>query len=172
MKKYLNLSIFLLITSANAQISFGKETINGNSTILDFNDDINNVKGIILPSITNTNSVKRGATNENGILFFDKEERKIKAYENDTWRSLSKTGNSVDLLTPTNAIDQGKGIIIGSETTTAEGVLILESENMAMILPKIENPNLKVSQPYPGMICYDTNSKSLAVYNGVEWTYW
>lgn len=157
----------------NAQISFGKENVNGNSTLLDFDDNPLNVKGLILPPTTAALQVKRGNTNENGILVFDREDSVIKVYENDSWRKLSQTGNTTEILSITNtSLDKGKGIIIGDENTTAEGNLVLESTNKAMILPKINNPNQNVANPYPGMICYDTNEKSLAVYNGIEWTYW
>jgi hypothetical protein len=56
--------------------------------------------------------------------------------------------------------------------SNAKGVLVLESADKAMILPKITNPHTTVKNPYPGMMCYDLTSKSLAVFDGANWNYW
>jgi len=61
---------------------------------------------------------------------------------------------------------------VGSDTTTAPGVLVMESSNKALILPKVATPHLNVKNPYPGMICYDTVSKTMAVFDGLKWSYW
>ncbi|WP_148043492.1 hypothetical protein [Chryseobacterium sp. G0240] len=61
---------------------------------------------------------------------------------------------------------------MGASTSSAPGVLVLESANKALILPKVAAPHLNVKNPYPGMICYDTASKSMAVFDGLKWSYW
>ncbi len=65
-----------------------------------------------------------------------------------------------------------EGVVIGGPASTADGVLVLESANKAMILPRINTPHLNVKNPYPGMMCYDTASKTLAVFDGSVWNYW
>ena len=41
-----------------------------------------------------------------------------------------------------------------------------------MILPKVNQPEINVKSPYPGMICYDTASKTVAIFDGKVWNYW
>jgi len=48
------------------------------------------------------------------------------------------------------------------------GVLVLEGETKAL-LPKIEKTDESVKSPYPGMMCYDSNRKALAVFDGALW---
>ena len=174
MKKYIFILIFSSIYTLQAQVAIGKENVNGSNTILDF-AEIGNTKGIIVPPVAAHENVKRGSTNENGIFIFDKADAKVKVFENNIWKELSPAGSSTDLLSNDTRQDIGSGVIIGAETTTAEGILVLESPTdtpMAMILPKVNTPHTSVENPYPGMICYDTATKTLAVYNGLVWTYW
>ncbi|WP_353117470.1 hypothetical protein [Myroides odoratus] len=53
-----------------------------------------------------------------------------------------------------------------------DGIVVLEGSTKALVLPKIMNPHLTVKSPYPGMMCYDSNRKALAVFDGVLWNYW
>lgn len=153
------------------QISIGKDNINGASTILDFNEG-NNTRGIILSTVNNvSNALATSSTNNNGTFLLDKSDNKIKMYENNVWVALSGVGDSSQAFINPSA-EIGEGLIIGSETTQSKGVLVLESDNKAMILPKIANPHTTVKSPYPGMICYDTVSKALAVFDGKVWNYW
>lgn len=150
-----------------AQVAIEKAMINGTSTILDFNSVPGNTKGLILPS---TSGVATGAL-ANGTFVFDVTDKKVKVYENDAWKPLSDAG-SLGTVTVNNAPERGKGVIIGAPDSAADGVLILESLNKAMILPQIATPHVNVKKPYPGMICYDATSKSLAVFDGSVWNYW
>lgn len=167
MNKYRAFSLFFTVFSITtwAQIAIGKTTINGSSTLLEFDDSPTNTKGIILPAVQSL------ATNTNGTLVFYKLDRRVKLRENNTWKNLSDQGDSSSLITNTS-VETGTGVVIGSRTTTSNGVLVLESPDKALVLPKIANPHLTVANPYPGMICYDTVAKALAVYNGTEWNYW
>ncbi|WP_347220020.1 hypothetical protein [Chryseobacterium sp.] len=165
-----NISIaiaFIASTGSFAQVAIEKPMIDGTSTILDFNNIPGNVKGLVLPS---TSGVATGAL-ANGTFIFDITDLKVKVYENDVWKPLSDAGN-LGTITVNNAPERGKGVIIGAPSSAADGVLILESLNKAMILPQITTPHLNVKSPYPGMICYDTASKSLAVFDGSVWNYW
>ena len=63
-------------------------------------------------------------------------------------------------------------MIIGSTTSLASGVLVLESTNKALMLPRVVSPHLNIKSPYPGLICYDTVKNAIAIFNGESWYYW
>ena len=81
--------------------------------------------------------------------------------------------NGVLTAQPVLVEDAGAKVIIGGNSSTADGVLVLESNTKAMVLPMVQDTNDIVS-PAPGMMVYinKTGSKRLAVYNGEGWTYW
>lgn len=172
----MNKQIFLIVLFfsclfVNAQTAIGKNTVDGASTILDFYDSADNVKGIILPALTTAPTINL----LNGTFYFDKTDKKVKMRQNGLWVDLSEVGDSssvienlsAEVITSTDNVS-----IIGAKSSYAFGVLVLESPNKAMILPKIASPQNSVSQPYPGMMCYDTVSKSLAVFDGSAWNFW
>ncbi|WP_312554696.1 hypothetical protein [Empedobacter brevis] len=171
--KNIKVLLLLCLTSYSfGQVAIGKENINGNSTILDFNDAAGNTNGIILSAVNDISGALSIATvNNNGTFLFDRSDNKVKMYENNVWVPLSDTGDSSEILVNTST-EVGAGVIIGAQTTDAKGVLVLESANTAMILPKIVNPHTSVKSPYPGMLCYDTVSKTMAVFDGKVWNYW
>lgn len=157
------------------QVALGKQSVSGTTTILDFDNAAGNTKGIILPAVENTNTALAATVaNNNGTFLFDKSDKKVKMYENNQWVNLSDMGAVTTALASNSntSSENGKGVIIGSSTTPAKGVLILESTTKAMILPQVANPHTSVKSPYPGMMCYDTTSKTLAVFDGVNWNYW
>ena len=179
-------SLFVLLGNiVFGQVAIGKQSINGNSTILDFVDttatesptdkETTNYKGIILSAVESspTFTVVTPTTNNpnNGTFLFDKASKKIRMFENGTWVDLSNAGNSSNVIVNSSA-ETGKGVIIGSETTNAQGVLVLESSDKAVIIPHIKNPHTTVKGPYPGMMCYDTVSNTIAVFDGSNWNYW
>lgn len=189
MKKSIYSIIFCTIASvAFGQVSIGgNQSVNGNSTILDFaggtatessaDQATTNEKGIILPAVGSspTYTVVSPTTNNpnNGTFVFDRNLKKVRMYENGTWKDLSDgTGNDIPSAMVNASNEVGKGVIIGAQSSSAKGVLVLESTNKAMILPHIKNPHTTVKSPYPGMMCYDTVSNSLAVYDGTRWNYW
>ena len=173
-KTFYFIPILLFSSFVFGQVGIGKQSVNGASTILDFEDSSTNTNGIILPSVSNTsNALAFTPSNNNGTFLFDKSDSKVKFYENSVWKDLTGVGNSTQITANTSSESgNSQGVIIGSSTSNAKGALVLESSNKALILPKISNPQTNVKNPYPGMICYDTNSKSLAVYNGTVWNYW
>lgn len=150
--------------SASAQTAIEKKTVDG-SAVLDFAAGI--TKGIILPAVETL-----PATPANGTFLLDKTDKKIKMYQNNIWVELSGIGNITNIVPYSGTVDNGKQTVIGSRSTTVDGVLVLESTNKALVLPKISNPHLNVKSPYPGMMCYDTNRKALAVFDGNVWNYW
>ncbi|MBB4805263.1 hypothetical protein HNP38_000535 [Chryseobacterium defluvii] len=159
----------LAVSLTNAQIAVGKANVNGVSTILDFANEAGNTKGIVVPAVDNLPSGPTGS--DNGMFLFDRSDRKFKVFENNIWKDLSDPGNASSLAVNPTA-ETGQKVIIGSASTSANGVVVLESADKAMILPFISNPHQIVKSPYPGMMCYDPVSKALAVFDGNVWSYW
>lgn len=157
----------MLCNSAQSQTAIEKKTADG-SAVLDF--ATGTTKGIILPAVETL-----PATPANGTFLFDKVAKIVKMYQNGAWVNLSGVGEiagTVPVAPYSGTVDNGKQTVIGSRSTTADGVLVLESADKALVLPKISNPHLNVKSPYPGMMCYDTNRKALAVFDGLVWNYW
>jgi hypothetical protein len=129
-----------------------------------------NTKGLILPAIKTVDDV----STVNGSFVFDKADSKVKMREGNQWIEL--TGNdgsgSRTSLIENEANDVGKGVIVGANSSSADGVLVLESPDKALKLPFVSNPHLTVKSPYPGMMCYDTISKSVAFFDGTKWYFW
>lgn len=169
MKKIFMTSI-LFSFALNGQVAIGKVSLNGTSTILDFNDTSNNSKGLILPQVNGTPTLTAA---NNGTFLLDKMDKKIKMYENGVWVELSASGNTSQIqANNTTESIKDQGVIIGNMPSNAKGVLVLESQNKALLLPKIVTPHTTVKSPYPGMMCYDVETKSLAVFDGSNWNYW
>ncbi|WEK18274.1 MAG: hypothetical protein P0Y49_15895 [Candidatus Pedobacter colombiensis] len=168
MKRFLILILLGFRLGVLAQTAVEKKTVDGTSTVLDFASGT--TKGIILPAVETL-----PVSPANGTFLLDKTDKKIKMFQNNVWVELSGAGDiagMVPIAPYSGTVDNGKQTVIGARSTSADGVLVLESANKAMILPKISNPHLNVKSPYPGMMCYDTNRKALAVFDGKVWNYW
>lgn len=74
---------------------------------------------------------------------------------------------------PTITEVSGAKVTIGSNTTTVDGVLVLESATKAMVLPMVNDVN-NIPSPSAGMMVYvnKAGAKRLAVYNGSRWSFW
>ena len=130
-------------------------------------DDCTDTTGILvvpLGRVTNldTNTVA-------GTLYFDATAKKV-TFKGATDMDLSINEGTFD-ITDTEYVSLTEeatvnGTIIGAETSTAPGVLVLESTTKALILPKMANPHLVIINPESGMIAYDTVSKMFCVFNG------
>ncbi|RYD90932.1 MAG: hypothetical protein EOP54_23250 [Sphingobacteriales bacterium] len=143
-------------------------------------------KGIVLPYVR---TLPSGAGLVGGTILLDATDEtkaKIKYYNGMTnngsngWIDLSN-GHEADItaqmvLQPsaaTVAENLTAKAIIGSRSSEANGVLVLESASKAMILPTVADTN-DIPDPAPGMMVYinKTSAKRLAVFNGEGWTYW
>lgn len=170
MKKILlNISILLFTNFTIAQVAVGKTDVEGDA-ILDFGSGT--TKGLLLPVITDL-----PVSPANGTFLMDSNDLIVKVYENDQWLELTDEGalsgipNTTDVIL--NSSDEvGQGIIIGSETSSATGVLVLESADKAMVLPKVANPAENIKSPRAGMMCYDTTNDVIAVFDGNQWNFW
>lgn len=174
----------MFIFTSNAQIGIGKTNISGTGSIMEFDGNTSNVltdntttnkKGLILPAVLETpnfgTSGSPTSIPQNGTFIFDRQTKKVRFYENGLWKDMSDEGNNSTLI-PIAGSETGNGVIVGASSSAAKGVLVLESTNKALVLPHIFNPDLTVINPYPGMMCYDTKSNSIAVYDGTNWSYW
>ena len=168
MKRFLVMILSLgAFASASAQTAVNVRTTTA-SSVLDF--ATGTTKGIILPAVETL-----PATPANGTFLFDKVAKIVKMYQGGVWVDLSGVGEiagTVPLAPYSGTVDNGKQTVMGSRSTTVDGVLVLESSDKALVLPKISNPHLNVKSPYPGMMCYDTDRKALAVFDGKVWNYW
>lgn len=146
-----------------SQLGIGKKSIEG-SVLIDFADNTTN--GLILPHVEDVDTMM---DNTVGTLVFDKKSKKIKYYNGTEWIALNKEEGAIPYEPSYVEKGYNQGVIIGSEESDAIGVLILESEDKALVLPKIENPAKNVPSPYAGMICLDTISNNVYIFNGVVW---
>ncbi|PTT38963.1 hypothetical protein DBR28_07855 [Chryseobacterium sp. HMWF028] len=156
--------IFTGLSSLKAQVGMGKASVDGDA-ILDFPVS---TKGIILPIVE---ALPTGAAATNGTLLLDKTDITIKMRENNLWVPLSDAGNLTGTM-PNTSAETGGGVIIGAASSSAQGVLILESISKALVLPKVNDPVANMKSPVAGTICYDTVSKTMAVFDGLNWSFW
>ncbi|TDL99938.1 MAG: hypothetical protein C4K58_01455 [Flavobacteriaceae bacterium] len=168
------LCLALFSAGVQAQVAIGKSDVNGSATILDFAEGT--TSGIILPRVESL------PPSVGGTFVYDATDLKVKVYgkvldENGnpvstSWIALTDTQGEFDSAIQDDFDEKHEGSIIGASNSSKEGVLVLESSNKAMILPKIANPEVNVKSPEAGMMCYDTVTKNLLVYNGKEWYSW
>jgi len=157
----------MLITSLTTYSQVGIETTTIHpDVILDFPNGQN--KGIVLPMVE---TLPTGSSATNGTFLIDKTDGRVKVRQNGVWINLTRTSN-LSSYSVNPSTDTSDGVIIGDTSSSASGVLVLESTNKALMLPKVASPHLNIKSPYPGLICYDTVKNSIAVFNGESWYYW
>ncbi|MGD1317753.1 hypothetical protein [Chryseobacterium sp. 2R14A] len=177
MKKILSTIFIGIMALSYAQIvigdAIGTATIK-TSVLLEFAANQN--KGLILPYVRTI-----PATPTEGTLVLDATNATAARirYYNGSWIDLS--GQDADLTSalaaqPTTAQvtePATPGAIIGAATSTADGVLVLESTTKSLVLPIVEDIQ-NIPSPSPGMIVYinKAGAKRLAVYNGSKWSFW
>lgn len=165
MKKIIILTIiFAGFSSLRSQVGMGKSSVDGDA-ILDF--PLSNT-GIILPIVE---ALPTGTAASNGTFLLDKTDFTVKMRENDVWVPLSDAGSLAGTM-PNTSNEQGGGVIIGAASSPAQGVLVLEAANKALILPKVNDPVTNMKSPVAGTVCYDTVSKTMAVFDGLKWSFW
>jgi len=172
MKKVTTILILVVAATSQAQVAIGKEDVSNTSVSLEFAET--EPRGLILPYVED----KSGITEE-GTIIYDTEDNTVKYLKDGgTWVSLSGDGTpstegSVDLsIQGTDKVEQLTAKTgIGVETST-DGILVLEDDDKAMILPRIASPQDKITQPAAGMMAYDTDSGMLAIFNGTVWSFW
>ncbi|KAA0126312.1 hypothetical protein FY557_17930 [Chryseobacterium sp. SN22] len=177
MKKIITILFITGLSLAHAQMILGDATGTAavkTSVLLDF--PANQNKGIILPYVRTLPS-----TPSEGTLVLDASSptgARVRYY-NGTWIDLS--GQSADITTALASQPTGAQVseatsaktVIGASSSSADGVLVLESTTKSMILPTVSDVQ-NIPSPSPGMMVYINKSgaKRLAVYNGSKWSYW
>ena len=152
-----------------SQVGIGTTTVS-TKAILEFGSE---KKGIILPWVTSAGAV---VSPSGGTLIFDRNDKKVKYYNNNTnsWIDMSITSGAVDTSIQDAFLEESIQckVIIGNTTTSKTGVLVLESTDKALVLPKVDDVTLNFPNPEPGTIVYDSSRKKIAVYNGLVWAFW
>lgn len=183
MKNIFTIILLAVITGVNAQVIIGDAsgtTTNKTSVLLDFAAGQN--KGLILPYVRQLPTANALV---GGSIILDATApttARVKFYNGTSWVDLS--GQDANLVTPVNYLAVQPTIldapeltiakaIIGAQTSVADGVLVLESDTKAMILPTVVDVQ-NIPSPAPGMMVYvnKAGAKRLAVYNGSKWSFW
>ncbi len=159
---------FLSITMT-AQVAIGKANVDGDG-ILDFGVDGD--KGILLPRVISISGAVPGT------LYYDTNDSKVK-FQGSSLIDLSVKAVAQENEFDTSAEDYInhteeatlQGTVIGEEETGAPGVLVLDSVEHALILPKVSS-YANVGDPEAGMIVYDLSAKMFCVFNGEKWAFW
>jgi len=177
MKKII-ITIFIgMIALSKAQVIIGDAIGTAaikTSVLLEFAANQN--KGIVLPYVRTL-----PATPAEGTMVLDASNpgaARIKYY-NGAWIDLSgQDANVTSALTsqPTAAQTPESSdakVIIGANSSTADGVLVLESTSKSMVLPIVDDVQ-NIPSPSPGMMVYinKAGAKRLAVFNGSKWSFW
>jgi hypothetical protein len=160
-------TVLMLITSLSIFSQVGIETTSIHTdALLDFPSGQN--KGIVLPMVE---TLPTGTAATNGTFLIDKTDGRVKVRQNGVWLNLTGT-SSLSSYSVNPSADTSDGVIIGATSSSASGVLVLESTNKALMLPKVVSPHINIKSPYPGLMCYDTTKNAIAVFNGENWYYW
>lgn len=167
--------LFIWATSMGAQVIIGDAagTAPANkkqSVLLEFANSGD--KGIILPYVRTL-----PANPAPGTILLDSTvptSAKVKLYNGSSWVVLSGDSDISSSLVnqPATADGINAKAIIGSTTSAADGVLVLESTTKAMVLPTVTNIE-NIVNPSPGMMVYVKGSKKyLAFFDGSKWAFW
>ena len=169
------ITIVLGLAAASAQVGVETATVRPDG-IMDFPSPA--TKGILLPLVESS-----GVTpSAGGAMVFDLTDQRVEFYNPSTGAWEPMTAASTNLIEGPEHINPDRyddlnpenGTVIEAGTVTQTppvGVLVLESDDKALILPQVEDAT-QLPGPKAGMICYDMASDSIAVFNGTEWSFW
>lgn len=191
MKKIFYITSVILSSYSFAQVAIGNGAMPSNDYVsleLGTAAPAEN-KGLILPWVTSEAAVNTSVV---GTLIFDSATQKVKLATSATpttattantiqTRWLDLTGTAATPTTrfvnprTTNGEAATAKVIIGTNSSAANGILVLETPNpdtapKAMVLPRVNNYS-DIVNPSAGMIVYLKSSKKLAVFNGREWSF-
>lgn len=170
MKTYILSSLLLFtVVALKAQIAIGQQAVSNNSVSLEFATTED--RGLILPYVEDKSSITT-----NGSFIYDNTDHKVKYLKGGTWFDLSVDATGQALVTiqlgKTEQTTARTAIGANSSSDNTPGILVLSANDKAMVLPTMQSPHLKITNPAPGMMVYDSLKKQLAVYNGTVWSFW
>ena len=146
------------------KLAIGKTTVEGDA-LVDFGDE---VRGMVLGPIANASGITSPTP---GTIVFDGNTGSFRFYDGNM--EHFKGSGGVIGTNPNSVGTDTFRQLIGTTTSTADGVLVLGEDNgetQAFVLPKLENGNLKFKNPVAGLMYYDTALKAVMVHNGNVWT--
>ncbi|MDG4946004.1 hypothetical protein NMK71_06225 [Weeksellaceae bacterium KMM 9713] len=178
MKIFLSIISMAAAVALSAQVSIEKDFTGNSSVLMEFNDTRESAKTststtsiggenktLILPILSELN-----AGTSQGTIWFDATDDIIKYKSASATINMTEAGSDVN--SPNLAeIATLNGTIVGAESSTAAGVLVLEATDKAMVLPVVDGVAAVVN-PEPGSLVYDKRQKSIAVFNGAVWSFW
>src|SRR5690606_4807104 len=166
-KKIIVVAILLIGCYIQAQIVITNEANpkpTNNSVLLEFGN--NEAKGIVLPTVDEApNAVS-------GTFVVNSTEKAVQFFDGNDWVNLTEEGEVVANNYINAGENLGQGVVLGAETTTKPGVLVLESTTQALVLPKVSKPQENMASSIAATIDYDGESDTLAIYDGKNWSYW
>ena len=178
MKKILIVLVLIFIqNNTSAQVIFGNAigtAANKTSVLMEFPNAGN--RGMILPYVTN----KANITTPGSIILDASVPTAAKVKylaANSTWIDLSVQPSNVSsylTIQPVAKENTNAKVVIGSETSATDGILVLESATKAMVLP-MANSYQNIVNPAPGTMVLLSGGealKILAVFNGTQWSFW
>jgi hypothetical protein len=168
-KKLLHVLCAALPALGLAQVAINKPSVSNSSVSLEFG---NQNKALLLPWVDNPAAVT-GAVPGTIIYDFASKKVKVKSNASGSWQDLSvdDTGTADNTIQASKTDLPNAKVSIGTKTSTP-GLLVLEDNNKAMVLPLVNQPHLNIKNPAAGMMVFDTNKKQLGVFNGTNWTFW
>lgn len=165
MKTIITTSLAILISLSLAaqdqKLAIGKITVDGDA-LVDFGTEL---RGVVIAPVTDVTTMTASA----GTIAFDGTTGSFRFFDGTDWSDAIAGGETGGAAVGTDTFQQ----LIGSESSTATGVVVFgedSGETQALVLPKLENGNLKFKNPVKGLIYYDTALKAVMVYNGNGWT--
>lgn len=176
---FLAIFTFANIILINAQVAIGKTSTTSPSVSLEFDYTLNDPtkqKGLILPWTNASNTLVSVVP---GTVIFDASDKKVKYYKGTddpnsqpTWVDLTIDNTGiVDTTLQSNITDvETSKVAIGTLSNT-NGILVLEDNNKAMILPKVDKYT-SVVNPTSGTMVYDLANDMICFFNGSVWTFW
>lgn len=168
MKKRFFITIMItgvFVSFLNAQIGIDKSSNLGSSAVLEFGSQ---ARGIRLNPIENVSNMVNPSE---GTIVFDGNSGSLLFRDSRGWSSPKSGGTTGGNITGTDQNTQG--VIMGSTTSSAPGVLILgrdAGEARALVLPNVGTPETKMLNPPVGLLLYDSDAHVVKVWNGTTWT--
>ena len=185
MKKLTLILVLSIPAACFSQVVIGQkesEEVTNASVSLEFGDHKYGAagRGLILPWVNSAQSLGDAVP---GTVIFDSADKLPKYRKGSSWFPLSKTEiATVDGAAKNtegkvnrdlqNQAEQPSAKVSIGNATDAKGILVLEDDNKAMILPKVPMAHNNIVNPEPGTMVYDPVYKHLAVFNGTVWSFW